>query len=132
MHVSTAEQSDCLSSDTDQPANHRAPNAGGLAPESPDRPLRPLPKECGLALIGFGMIGVLLLDPVDSMFVLVGALAFAPKLSERTERWAQRRFPRIHREGRERIDRFLDDLEKRYPPKEAASGSANRDIGPSG
>jgi hypothetical protein len=31
------------------------------------------------------------------------------------EGWFRRRFPSIHRKGRGQIERFLSDLERRYP-----------------
>jgi hypothetical protein len=29
--------------------------------------------------------------------------------------WLQKRFPEMHRAGRRRVDRFIDDFQKRYP-----------------
>jgi hypothetical protein len=81
-----------------------------------EQELRMLPKECGVALMGFGIIGVMLLDPFDVFFVLAGALVFTPQLFHRTELCIQARFPGLHREGRRYIDRFIDAFEKRYPP----------------
>jgi hypothetical protein len=48
-------------------------------------------------------------------FIVTGAVAFLPRLSRRAETWIQIRFPRVHREGRRQIDRFIDDFEKRFP-----------------
>jgi hypothetical protein len=90
--------------------------ACNVARQPNGHPLRMLPKESGIALMGFGMVGVLMLDPVDLVFVLAGALAFSPRLSRRVESWVQGRFPRVHRKARRQIDRFIDDFERRYPP----------------
>jgi hypothetical protein len=77
--------------------------------------LRLLPKEVGAVLIAFGVTGLILPGPFGTPLVLAGGLVLAPRWFHRTEKWAQRRFPNLHREGRRRVDRFLDDFEKRYP-----------------
>lgn len=81
-----------------------------------ERPLRLPPPESGIALIGVGIVGVVLLDPFDIFFIVAGALTFSPRLFQRTERWVQARLPGIHKAGRRHIDRFLDNFERRYPP----------------
>jgi hypothetical protein len=116
MHVTTAEQNGCATTRSDEQANHRGLISDELVPRQPEQHLRPLPKECGVALMGFGIVGVMLLDPFDILFVFAGALVFTPRLFQRTEGWMQTRIPRIHREGRRHIDHFLDDFERRYPP----------------
>ena len=70
--------------------------------------------ESGVGLMTFGVIGVLLLDPFDIVFVVAGALVFTPRLFHRTELWVQARFPRIHRETRRHIDRYIDDFERQF------------------
>ncbi len=75
------------------------------------------PIESGFALMGFGVVGVLFLDPFDAAFVLVGALALTPPLFVRTEQWFESRFPKAHNTGRRQLDRFLDDLDRRFPPR---------------
>jgi len=87
-----------------------------MMPDQTEQELRMLPKESGVALMGFGIVGVLLLDPIDIFFVLAGALVFTPRLFHRVEGCLQARFPAIHREGRRHIDRFIDDFERRFPP----------------
>ena len=87
-------------------------------PEHNGQELRELPKECAVALIGFGIVGVMLLDPVDIVLVAAGALVFSPKLFRRSERWFRSNFPRTHREGRRHLDRFLDDFERRFWPRQ--------------
>jgi hypothetical protein len=113
MHAKNAEQDACAGAQSDEQADH-----GALISDEQilEQHLRPLPKECGVALMGFGIVGVMLLDPVDILFVVAGALVFSPRLFQRSEHWLQRRFPKTHRVGRRQMDRFLDDFEGRYPP----------------
>ena len=50
--------------------------------------------------------------PNDSV---VRAMALWPGNSERMERWRQGHSPKAFRGAMKQINRFLDDLEKRYP-----------------
>jgi hypothetical protein len=84
--------------------------------EATEQQPRMLPRESAVVLMCFGFVDLLFLDPVGLFFVLTGALAFTPRLFQRTERWVQGRYPRIQREGRRHIDRFIDAFERRYPP----------------
>jgi hypothetical protein len=43
-------------------------------------------------------------------------LILAPRYFHRTETWVQKQFPDMHRAGRRRLDRFIDDFERRFPP----------------
>jgi hypothetical protein len=96
------------------------------APEPTEDELRMLPRECGVALMGFGIVGVLLLDPFDVVFIVAGALVFTPQLYHKSEHWMQARFPGVHRRVRRHIDRFIDDFERRYPQLAADSTSPCR------
>jgi hypothetical protein len=89
---------------------------GRVRNHAEEQPLRLPPKESGIALMGVGIVGVVLLDPFDIFFIVAGALTFTPRWFQRTERWVQVRFPGIHKEGRRHIDHFLDNFERRYPP----------------
>src|SRR4051812_37602481 len=80
-----------------------------------ERRLERLPREIGALLIVIGVAGLLLPGPVGSPFVLAGGLVLWPKGFGRVEGWFARRFPRLHREGMAQIERYLDDLERRYP-----------------
>jgi hypothetical protein len=77
--------------------------------------LERLPPEIGVLLVVIGVAGIMLPGPVGSPFVLAGGLVLWPKGFGRVERWFERRFPRMHREGVSQIDRYLDDLERRFP-----------------
>ena len=74
-----------------------------------------LPKEVGVLLIVAGVGGILLPGPVGSPFLLLGAMTLWPRLFTRLEVSFQRRFPRMHRTGTRQIQRFLADLDRRYP-----------------
>lgn len=80
-----------------------------------ERRLGSLPPEIGTLLIVVGIAGLMLPGPVGSPFVLAGGLVLWPKGFGRVEGWFERRFPAMHREGVTQIERYLTDLERRYP-----------------
>ncbi|QEH32375.1 hypothetical protein OJF2_08450 [Aquisphaera giovannonii] len=75
-----------------------------------------LPKEVGVLLIVAGMGGILLPGPVGSPFLILGGVVLWPDGFRRVEDWFVRRFPDLHRKSVRQIGRFLDDLDRRYPP----------------
>jgi hypothetical protein len=77
--------------------------------------LERLPPEIGALLMVVGIAGLLLPGPVGSPFFIAGGVALWPAAFGRVESWFQRRFPVVHRNGVEQIERYLDDLEKRFP-----------------
>jgi hypothetical protein len=116
MHVSAALQNGCAATHSDEQTIYRVPISDERVLKQPEQYLPAAPEGVRGGAMGFGIFGVMLLDPVDILFILVGALAFTPRLFQQTEHWVQARFPKIHREGRRHRDRFLDDFERRYPP----------------
>jgi hypothetical protein len=62
-----------------------------------------------------GLGGILLPGPVGSPFLLAGGIALWPSGFRRVEHWFQRIAPRIYQNGVEQINRYLADLEQRYP-----------------
>jgi hypothetical protein len=78
--------------------------------------LRRLPPEVGAVLIAAGVAGILLPGPIGTPLLLAGGLALLPGVFGRAERWFERRYPTFHGEGMRYVDRFIDDLEKRFPP----------------
>src|SRR3954454_12514168 len=74
-----------------------------------------LPPDVGALLMVVGIAGLLLPGPVGSPFFIAGGVALWPAAFGRVESWFQRRFPVVHRNGVEQIERYLDDLEKRFP-----------------
>ncbi len=77
--------------------------------------LEKLPREIGVLLVAVGVAGVLLPGPVGAPFLLAGGLILWPRGTARVEGWFERKFPGLHREGVTQIDRFLGDLDRRYP-----------------
>src|SRR5262245_48473938 len=105
------------STDSTLPTNHD-PNGDASeahAAEQTRQRLRLLPPEVGAVLVTVGVAGLILPGPFGTPFLLAGGLVLAPRYFHRAEVWLQKRFPDMHRAGRRRVDRFIDDFEKRYP-----------------
>jgi hypothetical protein len=78
--------------------------------------VKELPKEVGLMLITAGIVGLILPGP-GTPALIAGGLALWPKAFDRLESWLEQHHPVAHRESMKQIDRFLNDLERRYPFK---------------
>ena len=76
--------------------------------------IKDLPKEVGVMLITAGIVGLILPGP-GTPAIIAGGLALWPKAFGKLEAWLEERYPRIHRQSMHQIDRFLNDLERRYP-----------------
>lgn len=77
--------------------------------------LQKLPPEIGVLLIVIGTAGVLLPGPVGSPFLVAGGVAIWPAAFRKAEDWLQRVAPGLYEEGMRQLERFLADLERRYP-----------------
>jgi hypothetical protein len=77
--------------------------------------LEKLPPEIGVLLIVVGVAGLLLPGPVGSPFLVAGGVALWPSAFRKTEHWLQRTAPKLYDEGIRQMERFLADLERRYP-----------------
>lgn len=96
--------------------------ASERAPEAAGRPR--VPKEIGLLLMLAGATTGMLPPPpgpFDLMIVLSGGLISWPEGFRTIEGWAGRHFPGAHRSGMHFLDRFVADLERRYPGSTGAS-----------
>ena len=76
--------------------------------------IKDLPKEIGVMLLTAGVVGFILPGP-GAPAIIAGGLVLWPEAFGRLESWLERFHPQVHREGVRQINRFLDDLEKRYP-----------------
>jgi hypothetical protein len=73
-----------------------------------------LPKEVGVMLVTAGIVGLILPGP-GTPALIAGGLVLWPKAFGKLESWLERHHPVVHRQSMQQIDRFLSDLEKRYP-----------------
>jgi hypothetical protein len=80
------------------------------------RRVRDMPTEVGVLLIVSGIGGILLPGPVGTPFLVLGCLMLWPKAFHGVGVCLESHFPRMHHHGVKQINRFLDDLERRYPP----------------
>jgi hypothetical protein len=91
------------------------PPGGVLARIDEPAGLGSLPKEAGLFLLLIGIGGVLLPGPIGTPFVILSGAVFFPKFFRKLDDGIQRRFPKSHRQGMKQVQRFVVDLERRYP-----------------
>jgi hypothetical protein len=76
-----------------------------------------LPKDLGVALVGLGLVGVLIPGPVPlgASFILMGAAFLWPGSLARFGGWLARRLPGIFRLLIDFVDHLGSDLNRRYP-----------------
>ncbi len=105
----------------------RFPGGAAKAAKTAERPLedgarsRPahrlekLPPEIGVLLVILGTAGLLLPGPVGSPLLVAGGIALWPTAFRKVEDWFRRASPGLYDEGIRQLERFLADLERRYP-----------------
>jgi hypothetical protein len=77
-----------------------------------------IPRNVGLLLLASGMITGMLPPPpgpFDMSLMITGGVVLWPRGLRALQGWTQRSFPQAHRAGTVFLERFLDDLEHRYP-----------------
>ena len=77
-----------------------------------------MPTEVGVLLIVSGIGGILLPGPVGTPFLILGCMMLWPKAFHRVGFCLESHLPNMHHHGVKQINRFLDDLERRYPVSE--------------
>jgi hypothetical protein len=91
---------------------------GGPNPTHPQteqlNKIKQVPKEVGVMLITAGIVGFILPGP-GTPAIIAGGLALWPGAFGKLESWLEHLNPGLHRQGVQQINRFLEDLEKRYP-----------------
>jgi len=107
--------------------HRRFPQLAAKAARPADRPvgreagqrlahrLEKLPPEIGVLLIVIGSAGIMLPGPVGSPFLIAGGIALWPSAFRKVEDWFQKVSPTLYDEGIRQLERFLADLERRYP-----------------
>ncbi len=82
--------------------------------EPPLIEIKNLPRELAAMLVVAGIVGIVLPGP-GTPALIAGGIALWPNAFGKLESWFARRNPRLHRKGMEQLQRYLSDLEKRYP-----------------
>ncbi len=77
--------------------------------------IKDLPREVGVMLLTVGVLGFVLPGVVGTPAAIAGGLVLWPKAFGRVENWFERKFPKVHKQSLYQINRYLNDLESRYP-----------------
>jgi len=92
-----------------------APEDATAKGENQEEVLEQFPPEIATLLIMAGIAGVLLPGPIGAPLILAGGVTLWPKTFRPIERWFNRRFPALHKEGVIQLKEFINDLKSRYP-----------------
>jgi hypothetical protein len=79
------------------------------------RRLTQLPKDAGWLLITAGVVGLAVPGILGAPFLLAGAVVVAPGGPQLLSRWVGHNPPKIVRSAMRQMNRFMEDLERRYP-----------------
>lgn len=82
--------------------------------ETADR-IRKLPKDVGWLLITAGVLGLILPGVIGTPLLVLGSLMVWPSSQKKAGQWLSGESPTMFRGSMKQINRFLDDLERRYP-----------------
>jgi hypothetical protein len=74
-----------------------------------------LAKDVGWVLVAAGVIGIVMPGVLGTPFLIAGAAALWPGNQKRLQRWREGHSPKFFHGSMKQINRFLDDLERRYP-----------------
>lgn len=74
-----------------------------------------LSRSMGWILISAGLVGIVIPGVIGTPFVLLGGLVLWPGNHKILEKWRRDSSPRLINGAMKQVDRFLDDLEHRYP-----------------
>ena len=77
--------------------------------------IKGLPTSIGVILIAAGVAGIILPGPWGTPLIAAGGLVLAPKAFGRFDAYMKTRFPGMRHQGMKMLERFLDDMQKRYP-----------------
>ncbi len=77
--------------------------------------IQKLPRDVGWLLVTAGVVGVVMPGVLGVPFLALGGLILLPGTNRRAERWLSGHSPKIFKGSMRQINRFLDDLDRRYP-----------------
>jgi len=69
----------------------------------------------GWLLVSAGLVGMIVPGVLGTPFLIMGGLVLWPGNHNKVERWRKGHSPKVFHGAMKQINRFLDDLEKRYP-----------------
>lgn len=79
-----------------------------------------LPAAVGLVMMAAGVVVLPFPGPFGTPLIVFGGLVVAPKTFGKLNDYGKKRFPKVRRHALEMIERFLNDMEKRYPSQSGA------------
>lgn len=79
--------------------------------------IQKLPHDIGWLLVTAGVVGVVMPGVLGVPFLVLGGLILMPATNQKAERWLTGHSPKIFKGSIRQINRFLDDLERRYPKR---------------
>jgi hypothetical protein len=79
-----------------------------------------LPASVGLVMMAAGVAIMPLPGPFGTPLIVCGGLVVAPRTFGKINDFGKRRFPKVRQQALEIVERFLNDMEKRYPPHKQA------------
>ena len=74
-----------------------------------------LTQDMGWVLVMAGVVGIIVPGVLGMPFLIMGALVLWPGTRERVQHWWEGQPPKFLHGSMKQINRFLDDLERRYP-----------------
>jgi hypothetical protein len=87
--------------------------------------IKRLPRTVGVVLMAAGVAGIILPGPIGTPLFVAGGLILAPGIFGRLDNCMKRRLPAVRHHGVQAMERFMADMEKRYPSsKDAGSGDS--------
>lgn len=92
-----------------------APGDDPVASKKAAHRIGKLPREVGWLLLAAGVVGEAAPGVFGTPFWVVGTLILWPSMGRRVESWLEARAPTLFGAGMRQVERFLDDLERRYP-----------------
>ena len=103
-------------SSTESSASNQAPSEPEAKhDDSTIERIKGLPTSIGAILMAAGVVGLILPGPIGTPLLVAGGLVLAPKAFGRLDAYIKSRYPGMRHHGVKVIERFLDDLQKRYP-----------------
>jgi hypothetical protein len=82
--------------------------------------IKGLPTSIGVILMAAGVVGLILPGPIGTPLLVAGGLVVAPKAFGKLDAYMKTRYPGVRHHGVKLIERFLDDMQKRYPDEPKA------------